>query len=137
MIHETSVEGVIIPGQSLPNIQIVNTMNVLKIPHFRGVYCRNESPHKPNNNECGIINLDDSQATHWCCWFKSGCVEYSFDSYRLQPYNEIVQYLKSPIHYSTDRIQPDGTVICGHLRIYVLHRLLLWDDMKNILNNLY
>jgi hypothetical protein len=33
----------------------------LKIPHFRGVFCRNELPHKANVNERGIINLDDSR----------------------------------------------------------------------------
>ena len=63
-----SVEGIILPNQPLTNIQIIDTVNNLKIPNFRGVFCRNELPDKANLNECGIINLDDSQGsgTHWC-----------------------------------------------------------------------
>jgi hypothetical protein len=134
-----SVEGIILPNQPLTNIQIINTVNQLEIPHFRGVFCRNELPHKANVNECGIINLDDSRGmgTHWCCWFKRGRCKYYFNSYGLQPPNEIVQYLQTGILYSTDRIQPDGTAICGHLCIYVLNRLSHGEDMKLIINTLY
>lgn len=35
-----SVEGVILPNQPLTNIQIIETVNKLKRPHFRGVHCR-------------------------------------------------------------------------------------------------
>lgn len=134
-----SVEGIILPNQPLTNIQIIDTVNKLKIPNFRGVFCRNELPHKTNVNECGIINLDDSQGsgTHWCFWFKRGRVKYYFDSFGLQPPNEIVQYLKTGILYSTDRLQQDGTAICGHLCIYVLNRLSRGEDMKLIINTLY
>jgi hypothetical protein len=92
-----SVEGSILPNQPLTNIQIMDTVNKLKIPNFRGMFWRNELPHKANANECGISNLDDSrgEGTHWCCWFKRGRVIYYFDSFGLQPPNEIVQYLKT------------------------------------------
>jgi hypothetical protein len=134
-----SVEGVILPNIQLTDVQIIDAIKQLKIPHFRGVFCRDELPHKVNVNECGIINLDDSRGigTHWCCWFKSGREKYYFDSYGLQPPNEIVQYLKTGILYSTDRIQPDGTLICGHLCVYVLNRLSRGDDMNIIINTLY
>jgi hypothetical protein len=59
------------------------------------------------------------------------------DSYGLQPPNEIVQYLKTGMLYSTDRIQPDGTAICGHLCIYVLNRFSHGEDMKLVINALY
>jgi hypothetical protein len=85
-----SVEGIILPNQPLTDIQIIDAVNKLKIPQFRGVFCRDELPHKVNVNECGIINLDDSRGmgTHWCCWFKRGRDKYYFDSYGLQPPNE-------------------------------------------------
>jgi hypothetical protein len=56
-----SVEGIILPNQPLTNIQIIDTVNKLKMPNFRGMFCRNELPHKANVKECGIINLDDSR----------------------------------------------------------------------------
>jgi hypothetical protein len=56
-----SVEGVILPNQPLTDTQIIDAVNKLNIPHFRGVFCINEMPHKANVNECGIINLDDSR----------------------------------------------------------------------------
>jgi hypothetical protein len=134
-----SVEGVILPNIPLTDVQIIDAVNMLKIPHFRGVFCRDELPHKANANEYGIINLDDSRGmgTHWCCWFKRGREKYYFDSYGLQPPNEIVQYLKTGILCPTDRIQPDGTSICGHLCIYVLNRLSRGEDMNNIISTLY
>jgi hypothetical protein len=110
-----SVEGVILPNQPLTDFQIIDAVHRLKIPNFRGVFCRNELPHKANVNECGIINLDDSQGegSHWCCWFKRVGFKCYFDSFGLQPPNEIVQYLKTGILYSTDRIQPDGQRYAG------------------------
>ena len=36
---------------------------------------------------------------------------------------EVVEYLKSPIHYNTDQVQPVGEVFCGHLCLYVLKEL--------------
>jgi hypothetical protein len=82
-----SVEGVILPNIPLTDVQILDAINQLKIPHFRGVFCRDELPYKVNVNECGIINLDDSRGmgTHRCCWFKRGREKYYFDSYDLQP----------------------------------------------------
>jgi hypothetical protein len=123
-----SVEGIIFLNKPLTNIQIIDAVNKLKISHFRSVFCKNEPPPNANVNKCGIINLDDSRGmgTHWCCWFKRERDKYYSDSFSLQPSNEIVQYLKTGILYSTDRIQLDGTAICGHLCIYVLNRLITW-----------
>jgi hypothetical protein len=100
-----SVEGVIFPIQPLTDIQIIYAVNKLKIPYFRGLFCRNELPHKANVNECGIINLDDlrGEGTHWCCCFKHGNDKHYCDNFGLQPPNKIVQYPKS------------GTAICGYL----------------------
>lgn len=40
---------------------------MLNIPHFRGVFMRNNFPNKIHVCETGIINLDDKDGseTHW------------------------------------------------------------------------
>ena len=50
--------------------------------------------------------------------------------------NEIINYLKSPLLYNTDRIQPDNTVICGHLCLHDLQKISDGEDMQLIINDL-
>jgi hypothetical protein len=87
MGHEVNVQGVILPNELLSNLLIIDADETLEMPHFRGIYCRNELSLKPNVNEYTIINLDDShgKGTHWCCWFNRSDTKYYFDSYCLQP----------------------------------------------------
>ena len=37
-----SVEGVNLPNKPLTNFQLIDTIKRLKIPHFRGVFMRND-----------------------------------------------------------------------------------------------
>lgn len=143
---EISVEGVILPNAPLSNFQLIDTVKKLKIPNFRGVFLRDELPAKPRKNECGILNLGDSSGvgTHWVAWWKKGDSKYYFDSYGLQPPNELVNYLKSPVYYNSERIQPDNVVFCGHLCLYVLKRLSFGardrtggENLQFIINSLY
>ena len=110
------VEGVNLPNKPLTNFQFIYTIKQLKIPHFRGVFMRNDLPRKPLKRECGILNLDgvSGRGTHWVCWYKYNDTFY-FDSFGVQPPNELIEYFSSPILYNTGRIQPDGEVVCGHL----------------------
>jgi len=82
---------------------------MLKIPNFGGVFLRDNLPKKPRKKECGIFNLDDTSGngTHWVCWYKDSDKKYYFDSYGLIPPSELVQYLRSPILYNTEQIQPN------------------------------
>ena len=68
-----SVEGVKLPNKPLTNFQLIDTIKRLKIPHFRGVFMRNDLPRKPLKRECGILNLDgvSGRGTHWVCWYKN------------------------------------------------------------------
>ena len=59
------------------------------------------------------------------------------DSFGVQPPNELIQYISSPILYNTERIQPDGEVVCGHLCLYVLNRLSRGEGFQEIINDLY
>ena len=52
-----SVEGVNLPNKPLTNFQLIDTIKELNIPHFRGVFMRNDLPRRPLKRECGILNL--------------------------------------------------------------------------------
>ena len=65
----------------------------------------------------------NGSGTHWVAWYKNGAEKKYFDSYGLQPPNELVDYLHSPILYNTERVQPYDKVFCGNLCLYVLKQL--------------
>lgn len=95
-----NVEGVVLPNVPLSNFQLLNVEKKLEIKNFRGVFVRDELPVKPGENECGILNLDDSdgKGTHWVFWYKTGNVKIYFDSYGLPPPVELISYLKRPVY---------------------------------------
>jgi len=62
--------------------------------------------------------------------------KYCFDSFGLQPTKEIVNYLKSPIVYSTFQIQQFNESNCGEWCIYVLNRLNRGDEYTDIILDL-
>ena len=140
------VEGVILLNVPLSNFQLIDAAKTLEIKNFRDVCTRDSLPKKPKANECGIVNLDDSngRGSHWCCWFKRSArgltrvsEKYYFDSYGLPPPDEIVRYLGSPVHYNSEQIQPDGEVFCGHLCLFVLKKLSDGCGFQEIVNSLY
>lgn len=145
---QISVENVVLPNKPLSNLELMDAVKSLKIPNFKGVFMRNELVSRPKKNECGILNLDDNDnlndqygtstgsGTHWVCWWKKGKVKYYFDSYGVQPPTELIEYLGCLV-YNTTQIQKAGTVICGHLCLYVLKKLSEGDSLENIINNLY
>lgn len=138
-MQSISVEGVILPNIPLSDIQLIDAVKKLKIKNFRGVFMRNALLKGPNSHECGILNLDDSggKGTHWVAWMKSNLEKWYFDSYGLPPPTELVNYLKSPIYYNSERIQPDGEVFCGHLCLYMLKKVQDGNDFQEVINNLY
>ena len=138
--NRISVEGLELPNKALTNFELMDAVKELQIPIFRGVFMRNDLPRRPLKRECGILNLDDvsSRGTHWVCWYKiNNNKKLYFDSFGVQPPRELIEYLSSPIYYNTERIQPDGEVICGHLCLYVLCRLSRGDRFQKIVNDLH
>lgn len=137
-MENISVDGVILPNKPLSNFDLQDAAKVIKIPRFRGVFVRDNLPKRTNKLECGILNLDDSSGngTHWVAWAKNGSTKYYFDSYGIQPPLEITRYLKSPILYNSERLQPDGEVFCGHLCLHVLKQLSLGEHFQEVINNL-
>ena len=133
------VEGIVLPNEPLSNIELTEAAKKLKIPNFRGVYVRDELPKRARANEYGILNLDDSsgRGTHWVGWAKKRKEKIYFDSYGLPPPIELFNYLKRPIYYNSERIQPDNEVFCGHLCLYVLKKLQDGFCFQDVINNLF
>ena len=134
-----SVENLVLPNKPLSNIELLEAVRELNIPNFRVVSLRDTLPKKPKKKECGILNLDDTtgSGTHWVAWYKNGTEKKYFDSYGLQPPNELIDYLHSPILYNTERVQPYDQVFCGHLCLYVLKQLGGGQHLQDIINSLY
>ena len=138
-VKNIDVEGVVLPNHPLTNIELVDTAKKLKIPNFKGVFLRDTLPKKPRASECGILNLDDSNGSgsHWSAFSKNGKDKLYFDSFGLPPPTELLKYLKGPVLYNSERIQPDNEVFCGHLCLYVLKKLSEGHEFQTIINDLY
>ena len=89
-----------------------------------------------NKQECGIVNLDDSenQGTHWVAYSNNPCIY--FDSFGLDPPLELKQYLNDDILIQTFQLQAYDDFICGHLCLHVLHELNRGKKFKDIILNL-
>ena len=140
-----NVFGVNIPNKALTDIELEYYVKELKIPHFRGVFMRDTLPKKPNEIECGIVNLNTSKenGSHWTAYFKKAQRRIYFDSYGQITPIEIQNYLKTReerdipiIQRNTDIVQPFGTSICGHLCLFVLKALSLGWTFQEVLNHL-
>lgn len=134
-----SVENVILPNKPLSNFELMDAVKKLSIPNFRGVFVRDTLPKKSRVKESGILNLDDTtgNGTHWVAWYKNGNDKYYFDSFGIQPPKELIRYLKPPVYYSTEQIQPRDQVFCGHLCLFVLKQLSLGKHPQHIINELH
>ena len=91
-----------LPNKPLSNLELLEAARKLRIPNFRGVNLLDTLPKRAKRKECGILNLDDTtgSGTYWVAWYKNGAEKKYFDSYGLQPPNELVAYLHSPILYN-------------------------------------
>ena len=103
-----SVKGLVMRNKALTNLEIMNAVKKLEIPRFRGVFVRDNLPLEPKRMECGVLNLDDTSGngTHWVAWYRDNGKKYYFDSYGIQPPDELKRYLSSPIFHNTEQIQP-------------------------------
>ena len=116
--------------ETTSNFDLINYAKQLKIKNFRGYFMRDTLPKKIKSKECGIVNLQNSNqpGTHHTAYWKNNKEKYFFDSYGLEPTNQMLKYLKPsnksyPLIISTYQIQNSGTVICGQLSIYMLYML--------------
>ena len=139
------VYGLQIPDKPLTNFELLNYVQELDIPNFRGVFMRDTLPHTPHRIENGIVNFNTSHETgsHWVCYYKMGDQRIYFDSYGQVTLAEVQNYLKKEsekgeqvIQRNTDIVQYPGTNVCGHLCLYVLKSLSNGTSFRDVLNSL-
>lgn len=125
------------PIQSLSNFDIERAAR--SIPHFRGVFMRDGLPQSTWSKECGVVNLDSREGpgTHWVAYHKEGPSAVYFDSYGLDPPQELSQYLNSTMRMQTFQLQGPNDVICGHLCLHVLHELAAGRKFEDAILHLF
>lgn len=86
-----------LPHRALTDTDLLKYAKIMEIPHFRGVFMRNDLPiNGPFKHESAIINLDnsDGSGTHWVAYKKINNNVIYFDSFGdLQPPLEFVSYM--------------------------------------------
>ena len=109
---------------------------------------RDGLPAVVHDKECGIVNLDSKEGdgTHWVAYKidrDQFCIDRDqghhgptavyFDSYGLDPPQELAQYLNCPIKTQTFQLQGQNDVICGHLCLLVLKQLAAGQKFEDII----
>ena len=119
------MHNLLLPIKPLTTVELEAAARDLGIPHFRGIFMRDDLPTRPRDIECGILNLDSlsGPGTHWVCWLKDRDQRIYFDPYGLPPPDEVRRYLGLPIFFSTDEIQQRGSVVCGHFCLHMLKEI--------------
>ena len=128
-----------IPERPLSNVDIENYVKILKIRNFRGCHMRDELKNlKSYDTECGVLklNLSNEPDSHWTCWFKVSNKKYYFDSFGVSPPKELVDYLESPILYSTFQLQGLNDQNCGKWCLVILKYLSEGSDYVDLILSL-
>ena len=126
--------------QPLSNFDIIRICKKLKISNFKGCFMRDEIGSFCGNDECFIMNFDDSNSsgTHWIAVNIVRGTTYYFDSFGLPPAKEIKEYCKEPRFYNSFEFQKHNEVICGHLCLYFLYSMCKCkQDFNTVLDEIY
>ena len=140
-------------NKGLTSFDLVRYIDILKVPNFRGVFMRDELPHRINTLECGIMNFNTHLqiGSHWVCYVKDhNNTRIYFDSFGQITPLEMQKYLKTDYEFrngtpvierNTDIVQNPNTLVCGHLCLFVLSSLmrehLSYQQVLNELNDGY
>jgi hypothetical protein len=130
-VFEVDLNG----SKALSNIDLLEYIELLKVPKFRGVFMRDELPKRINPIECGIVNLSPHEhlGTHWVCYAKIYKTRIFFDSFGRKTPLELQVYMKTAAEFrnnspviqrNDDIVQHVNTSICGHLCLFVLTSLM-------------
>jgi hypothetical protein len=125
------------------NFQLMKWASDLKISPF--YYCMKDEIKKLNRIKklpiyC-IINYHTTEqpGIHHVAMYKDKDKRFYFDSYGYPPLKDAIEFLKTEsksLIYSTFKIQPDNSKICGQISLYVLFCLSKGDDFFDIILSL-
>ena len=109
----------------LSNFDIIRICEKLKMRNFKSCLMRDETRNICINDECFIMNTDESSSSgqHWIAVNIDGGITYYFDSFGVEPTEEIKQYCKELRFYNSFEFQKPNEVICGHLCLYFLYKM--------------
>lgn len=128
------IVGIRLPNRPLTNYDIERIVKKkLKIKHFRGVFMRTQFRNmKPRRIECGILNLDPVNGSHWTAYCKANHLVYYFDPIgNVYPPKELQSYLKNcKIVYNYKRFQRIDSVFCGHWSIAFIFQCMKLSFFK-------
>ncbi len=103
---------------------------------------KNKINIKPIYNKpcCYIINLDNTDGSHWTCMicYMNSC--YYFDSYGVIMPHEIIKFCnkyKLKLTYNQSQIQSFESILCGYFCFYFLYYMTKHskrDNMRSLLN---
>ena len=123
--------------KSLDEHDLLEYINVLNVPYFRGVFMKYLLPERSHPVECGIVNLGmrEKFGIHWGCYVKMNETRIFFDSFGCEaPFPlEIAKYLKTEEEFKNnipviqrmqESVQRSDTKISGHLCLFVLTSLM-------------
>jgi hypothetical protein len=106
-----------------------------------GVYSRDRidiDKIRSSENSNNIINLDSviGNGTHWVCLLKRGVMYIYFDSFGIQPPQEIINIADgSELYYSDTHIQDIDFGYCGQYCISFIKNIDYPTSLKQLVNN--
>jgi len=122
-------------SDGMSNFAMIKKASKLELPNFR-YFMRDEICKAIcKKQECGVVNLNKSTqpGSHHTCYWVSGDYKYYFDSFGVIAPKELVEYLKSPIMYSTYQIQQYNDTNCNEWCLYMLNELHTGKDLIDII----
>lgn len=112
------------PEEPLNEAQLHHCVNLLRIPHFRGVFTIDTLPRTARRMECGITTTSKvtGGSDHWIAWMVRKGEALFHDSGGLPPPPQLIRYLKKfPLSYMNSQSQSLDTDVCGHACVGFLY----------------
>ena len=118
-------------NKPLSNFDLLQWIDFLKIPNFKGIFARDEV--MPREHSPCIINLDElaNAGTHWVCCVPGDRALWYFDSFGMG----FPQEFKSskPVIWNSSQYQNINSVLCGYYCLFFLHQWAQGKDFYDIL----
>jgi len=118
----------------LTNLDLYELVEEMKLPHFVGVFMKNELPQKKHAGNY-IVNLQsstDGNGTHYCGLkiYDNGEALW-FDPFGFEAPKEVDAYVGGKIPFSDKVIQNINSSICGYYCLYFLYYMTKKDNHKS------